>query len=1271
MHIKTYVFALYTIYSNYIYGELYGIYKQEDNSHIAYIKAKYYALWDIAYTVYQHSFIYDGTYSADVPAGTMVWSLSSANKTMLSVDGALSQTGTPIEDSDLVTKLYVDTAIEEASLGGGEGTGDASTHNHDDRYYTESESNKRYYGTSRGKLNVDTSYDGKLFMVSDGSNVPCGSKYGVVFGMPYRQLTGNSTPDYGAQIFIPNGDDDTHPNSMFYRTALKDTWNPWQEVATKSDLENVASSQGMSNTFIIAGTAGWYRIAEGDVDNIAGIFEIRGNANSYHSSTMITTTMAYNKYPSLLGLAHSIYSSSKEGITKTRIVYQSGSTSKKCYLEIYLASDVGLTVTVDSYSTKGWTLLNGEAGEIPTDYTYTELSLTNSKFNGNLAGTADYATRLSNPPNITIGNQTIAFNGRDAIAFDVGSMGVAKADHGTHLSLGTTSSTAFRGDYGNTAYNHSQTTHAPSNAQKNSDITSSEIQAKLTGNITTHTHSQYLTSHQDLSAYAKKSDIPTVSNDLTNALKSSYDTAYNHSQSTHAPTNAQKNSDITQAEIEAKLTGNITTHAHSQYLTSHQDLSSYAKKTELPTKVSQLTNDKGYLTEHQKIKIKGTTYTQVNGVVTLPDYVIASFKVYNVLDYNISTENDDNTTALQDLVNLVHEAGGGTIFFPVGVYNFKRSLNKEEGTFGYEHEYAILMKSNVSIMGENIENTILKCTEATPYTLFYRTVGGIYDTLHGCTFSNFTVDCYETGNYNRVFGKVFYFQYVKNCVFRDLILKGTIATAMGIDFLSQVEINNVTCIDCGRTFESESSTSGTSGIGIGMGGFDDENFQITNCICVGSGQYGIFIENQRTLGWGGNTENSKGCIISNCVVRNGLYRGIGVRGGVNVIVNNCVSYGNQSDGLYLDNKCVNVKITDNILEANKANGILVKTNSTSEDIDINNNFCKSNAKYGIDLETTTTGLMLRNNVTKKNDFGGLFSNPNVIHVDTVYKNNAFFEGEDIDETSFIGKTIFNELLNGGNTPIDPDDPDAPDVPVDPDVPDEPDVPVDPVESVTVPNADFIKNTKLLDTGLTTSSSGAGVTDYIDISTFSSKYINIKLTDFNPAQGCRYCFYSASKALVSTASVYHVGGVKVDSYYLSVNRANAYKYFRIACNNLGTSTVTIEQSNIKSTMTYDDMVKNTKIGPDGSASTESGSCTTEFVDITSKIAEGCTKVTVKKLNTGGGMRVAQYDANKNSLSTSFGLSASDTQEFTLLSGVAYLRIYIGSFDSTAMVTMLFS
>lgn len=39
-------------------------------------------------------------------------------------------------------------------------------------------------------------------------------------------------------------------------------------------------------------------------------------------------------------------------------------------------------------------------------------------------------------------------------------------------------------------------------------------------------------------------------------------TAYTHSQVAHAPAGAQANADITKAEIEAKLTGALTSHSH-------------------------------------------------------------------------------------------------------------------------------------------------------------------------------------------------------------------------------------------------------------------------------------------------------------------------------------------------------------------------------------------------------------------------------------------------------------------------------------------------------------------------------------------------------------------------------------------------------------------------------------------------------------------------------------------------------------------------------------
>ena len=66
--------------------------------------------------------------------------------------------------------------------------------------------------------------------------------------------------------------------------------------------------------------------------------------------------------------------------------------------------------------------------------------------------------------------------------------GTAYTEVSPSLALGETSATAYRGDRGKTAYDHSQATHAPADAQKNSDITKAEIEDKLTGEISSHTH---------------------------------------------------------------------------------------------------------------------------------------------------------------------------------------------------------------------------------------------------------------------------------------------------------------------------------------------------------------------------------------------------------------------------------------------------------------------------------------------------------------------------------------------------------------------------------------------------------------------------------------------------------------------------------------------------------------------------------------------------------------------------------------------------------------
>lgn len=99
-----------------------------------------------------------------------------------------------------------------------------------------------------------------------------------------------------------------------------------------------------------------------------------------------------------------------------------------------------------------------------------------------------------------------------------------------------------------------------------------------------HTHDEYLTEHQDLSNYAKKSDIPT------DYAKSDHE----HNQYlTSIP-----NEYVTESELNSK-----------GYLTEHQSLTDYAKKSELPTKTSQLVNDSGFLTKDDNVVVDLSEYS--------------------------------------------------------------------------------------------------------------------------------------------------------------------------------------------------------------------------------------------------------------------------------------------------------------------------------------------------------------------------------------------------------------------------------------------------------------------------------------------------------------------------------------------------------------------------------------------------------------------------------------------------------------------------------------
>ncbi len=87
-----------------------------------------------------------------------------------------------------------------------------------------------------------------------------------------------------------------------------------------------------------------------------------------------------------------------------------------------------------------------------------------------ITGNAGSADKVNNSMKVQLNGGTTEDTNQftfDGSAAKTVNITLSSLGHGSHLELGETSSTAYRGDYGKTAYDHSQAAHAPSNAQAN------------------------------------------------------------------------------------------------------------------------------------------------------------------------------------------------------------------------------------------------------------------------------------------------------------------------------------------------------------------------------------------------------------------------------------------------------------------------------------------------------------------------------------------------------------------------------------------------------------------------------------------------------------------------------------------------------------------------------------------------------------------------------------------------------------------------------------
>ena len=314
---------------------------------------------------------------------------------------------------------------------------------------------------------------------------------------------------------------------------------------------------------------------------------------------------------------------------------------------------------------------------------------------------------------------------------------------------------------------------------------------------------------------------------------------------------------------------------------------------------------------------------------------------YIATDHGVRPDVEDNTAAMQDLIDKVHENGGGIIWLPIGEYRFDSANSVPENP---DFRTILTPQSGVSIVGESLSGTVIQVYGHTEKGASWL-ANYIADRddksvkLSGCTYRNFTIDMSEAtvAEYSST-GKALGMKALRDCIFRDLRLLETPSTALGIDMLDNVVIDSVYVYKGGR--EWQPGGQGGAGIGIGTGKWENENYVVRNCLCVECGHFGIFLEDQGIFS--GNQQNyPEGLTITNNVIRNGRNYGIGVRGGRNVIITGNNLYGNKG-GIYLDYGTKNVLASNNVIADCTEAGLLFGI----EDAGHGNYPCESVAVFG-------------------------------------------------------------------------------------------------------------------------------------------------------------------------------------------------------------------------------------------------------------------------------------------------------------------------------------
>jgi len=354
----------------------------------------------------------------------------------------------------------------------------------------------------------------------------------------------------------------------------------------------------------------------------------------------------------------------------------------------------------------------------------------------------------------------------------------------------------------------------------------------------------------------------------------------------------------------------------------------------------------------------------------------------------------------------------------------------------YNISSTITLRNNLTIQGEGMFKTKIHGKVGSTSSIMSMLTATDVNPLRNIEIRDLEIDGIEMNRSGAFSGtrKAIFVQYISHGKFENLYLHDTPATCLGIDFLVDVFITGILAENCGN-----STTVGSSGIGIGTNGYTREPLIITNSILRNNYNSGILIEEQ------GGSNHATSVVISNIITEynnDGIY----ISGTGEITLSNILSFNNSDEGIeidpgtfsvvglkklqltnsqFLDNanngilftaedpNVAEVILTNNIVARSGTNGVVLVAN----EVIFSNNLIEDNLEMGVQL--SRGNQTISNNIIKGNGMQGIKytfgGNRSLVKIsDNIIKDNGLDEdGTDDDGIEISGSSsnaVFSECF---------------------------------------------------------------------------------------------------------------------------------------------------------------------------------------------------------------------------------------------------------------------